>query len=176
MPAPTTQSSPMFPRMHVSLYVQDVQRSVAFYDAFFNQPASKVQPGYAKYELAAPGLIISFVENAEAVQPQFGHLGIQVDNEAELHRRLAEAREKELPHWEEMGTNCCYARQDKFWVSDPDGHQWEVYLFHEDVAFNDPHYAHPSGADAQEDAQACCSPVQLTWAEKPKKRLAGLGK
>lgn len=54
---------------------------------------------------------------------------------------------------EEIGTACCYALQDKFWAADPDGHQWEVYYFHEDVEFNDPHYA-------LEDAKACCTPEQ----------------
>jgi len=163
------QPQPSFPRMHVSLYVQNVERSAAFYDAFFNQPATKRQPSYAKYELASPGLIISFVENPEAVCPQFGHLGIQIGTEAELQRRLAAAKASQLAPREEVGTNCCYARQDTFWVSDPDGHQWEVYLFHEDVAFNDPHYA-------QAEAQACCAPAHLTREAKPRKRLADLGK
>ena len=65
---------------------------------------------------------------------------------------------------EEIGTACCYAVQDKFWVTDPDGVQWEVYYFHEDVEFNDPKYA-------MEDASACCMPAKE---EKPKVKLAEL--
>jgi hypothetical protein len=51
---------------------------------------------------------------------------------------------------EEIGTSCCYARQDKFWVNDPDGVQWEVYYFHQDTEFNDPHYE-------STEASACCA-------------------
>ena len=64
---------------------------------------------------------------------------------------------------EEIGTACCYAVQDKFWVNDPDGIQWEIYFFHEDVSFNDPHYE-------VQDASACCMPHQAT--EKPKVALS----
>ena len=55
---------------------------------------------------------------------------------------------------EEIDTNCCYANQDKFWVSDPDGHQWEVYYFNHDTTFNDPHYEAAT-------ASACCTPPQV---------------
>lgn len=150
-----------FPRMHVSLYVSDIAQTVNFYTAFFGQPASKVKKGYAKYELASPGLIISFVENPERVKSNFGHLGIQVDSKEEMERRLAIAKEQNIVSLEEMGTACCYAVQDKFWVDDPDGHQWEVYYFHEDVEFNDPKYE-------QEDTGACCMPLEREEKEKIK--------
>ena len=63
-----------FPRMHVSLYVSNLAASVNFYSTFFGQPATKVKPGYAKYVLDSPSLIISFIENPERVQANFGHL------------------------------------------------------------------------------------------------------
>jgi len=136
--------------MHVSLYVSDLAATTNFYTAFFGQAAEKVKPGYAKYVLDSPSLVISFVENKERVQGKFGHLGFQVATEQELAQRLLAAHNSKLEVLEEMGTNCCYANQDKFWVSDPDGHQWEVYYFHKDVAFNDPHYA-------LGEAEACCA-------------------
>ncbi len=142
-----------FPKMHVSLYVSDISKTVDFYDAFFNKKADKVKTGYAKYILNAPALVISFVENPERVQSNFGHLGIQVDTEEKVHHYLNVAQSKGLDTKEEMGTNCCYAKQDKFWAADPDGHQWEIYYFHEDVEFNDPHYA-------LEEQSACCMPTQ----------------
>jgi len=135
--------------MHVSLYVTDIQQTVAFYTAFFGQSATKVMPGYAKFELQIPGLLISFVENPGKVQSQFGHLGFRVDSIEELTDRLNLARAAGLDLREEMDVSCCYAVQDKFWATDPDGYQWEVYLFKEDAQFNDPHYA----TDA---ASACC--------------------
>jgi len=129
-----------FPKMHVSLYVNNIEQTIQFYDAFFGQTATKKEVKYAKYILTEPALIISFIENPEKVKAQFGHLGFQLQTKELLEERLTAVRSKKLSIREEMGVSCCYALQDKFWVSDPDGYQWEVYYFHRDVAFNDPHY------------------------------------
>ena len=100
--------------------------------------------------LEKPSLIISFVENKDRVQSNFGHLGFQVETPDELNQKLADAKGKNLVSKEEIGTNCCYAKQDKFWVNDPDNVQWEVYYFHADAEFNDPHYD-------MGEASACCT-------------------
>lgn len=142
----------VFPRMHVSLYVSDLTKTVDFYNAFFGMEPAKVKPHYAKYILDSPSLIISFVENPERVKQNFGHLGFQVETPEDLQIKLWEARKRNLVSREEIGTNCCYARQDKFWVSDPDQVQWEVYYFHADAEFNDPHYELSKPA-------ACCMPA-----------------
>ncbi len=154
-----------FPRMHVSLYVSDLTATVNFYTTFFGKPASKIKEGYAKYELENPGLVISFIENPERVQQNFGHLGVQVGSKEEMERRLEVARTQGIVSLEEIGTACCYAVQDKFWVNDPDGVQWEVYYFHEDAEFNDPKYG-------QEDTGACCMPLERS--EKKRIRLSEL--
>jgi catechol 2,3-dioxygenase-like lactoylglutathione lyase family enzyme len=145
--------SSLFPRMHVSLYVSDIHQSVAFYTQFFGQEPSKVKSKYAKYTLEKPSLIISFVENKERVKANFGHLGFQVESLQELNEKLEVARDKNLVSKEEIGTNCCYAKQDKFWANDPDGIQWEVYYFHEDAEFNDPHY------QIKETTSCCTTPL-----------------
>lgn len=139
-----------FPRMHVSLYVSDIQKTIKFYTEFFGQLPSKEKSKYAKFTLDNPSLIISFVENKDRVQQNFGHLGFQVETIEELNSRLARARSKGLVSKEEIRTNCCYAKQDKFWANDPDGIQWEVYYFHEDAEFNDPHYE-------SAEANTCCT-------------------
>ena len=94
-----------------------------------------------------------------------------------MERRLEIARTQGIVSLEEIGTACCFAVQDKFWVDDPDGNQWEVYYFHEDVEFNDPKYQ-------EEDASACCMPLEredsatveqtTVVAEKPKVKLSEL--
>jgi catechol 2,3-dioxygenase-like lactoylglutathione lyase family enzyme len=145
----TLVSNP-FPRMHVSLYVSDIQSSIKFYNTFFGVEPQKVKENYAKYILEKPSLIISFIESPERVQQNFGHLGFQVETVEEMNMKMWEAKKKKLELIEEIGTNCCYAKQDKFWVKDPDGVQWEVYYFHEDAEFNDPHYMKNQGASA------CC--------------------
>jgi catechol 2,3-dioxygenase-like lactoylglutathione lyase family enzyme len=137
-----------FPRMHVSLYVSDLAKTIDFYNLFFGQEAVKIRKGNTKYVLEEPALIISFVENRERVQAHFGHLGFQVETLAELNERLSAAQKADLLTREEIGANCCFANQDKFWVSDPDGMQWEVYYFYADADFNDPHFDEP--------ASACC--------------------
>jgi catechol 2,3-dioxygenase-like lactoylglutathione lyase family enzyme len=136
--------------MHVSLYVSDITKSIDFYTSFFGQAPAKVKPNYAKFVLEKPSLIISFVENKDRVQSNFGHVGFQVETLEELNQKLSEAKQKNLVSKEEIGTNCCYAKQDKFWVNDPDNVQWEVYYFHADAEFNDPHFE-------MSEASACCT-------------------
>jgi catechol 2,3-dioxygenase-like lactoylglutathione lyase family enzyme len=155
-----------FPRMHVSLYVADLTATVNFYTAFFGQPAAKIRRGYAKYVLDKPSLIISFVENAERVASNFGHLGFQVETVAEMEHRLESARRTGLLPREEMGTSCCYAKQDKFWVNDPDGVEWEVYYFHEDAEFNDPRYQ-AEYDEAASTSQCCIAPAAKEAAAAP---------
>jgi catechol 2,3-dioxygenase-like lactoylglutathione lyase family enzyme len=149
----------VFPRMHVSLYVSDLTATVNFYTAFFGQPAAKIRRGYAKYVLDKPSLIISFVENPDRVASNFGHLGFQVETVEEMEQHLAQARKTGLLPREEMGTSCCYAKQDKFWVNDPDGVEWEVYYFHADAEFNDPRYQQEYDQADNSSAQCCIAPA-----------------
>lgn len=143
-----------FPRMHVNLYVSNIEATVKFYDTFFGQPAVKTKSNYAKYILESPSLIISFVENKERVQQNFGHLGFEVASKDEVMLKMLTLKTQGLEVKEEMGTNCCYALQDKFWANDPDGVQWEIYYFHADSDFNDPHYTEGN----EKEAAACCMP------------------
>lgn len=137
--------------MHVCLYVRNIEKTIQFYSTFFGVEPNKIKSNYAKYILDSPSLIISFVENPERVQENFGHLGFQVETQEEMYERLEKAKALNIVSKEEIGTACCYAVQDKFWATDPDGVQWEVYYFHEDSDFNDPHYE-------LENAEACCMP------------------
>lgn len=164
-PAPAQTDAQTALTMHVSLYVADLEATVAFYEKFFGQEAAKVKPGYAKFELSDPPLLISFVENAEKASGKFGHLGFRVNTEAQLAEWKARAEAAGLELLVESGTRCCYALQDKFWATGPDGEMWEVYLFQEDAEFNDPRYAQDSGAP---EPAACCPGDGA----KPKKRVS----
>lgn len=160
-----------YPRMHVSLYVANINKTVEFYQSFFGKKADKVKDDYAKFILDKPSLIISFVQNAEKVSSNFGHLGFQVETENELTDKLELAKTNNHVFLEEVGTNCCYATQDKFWAKDPDGYMWEVYFFHTDSEFNDPRYE-------DQGAVACCTPEKDLSAgqagEKPKLVLSDI--
>ena len=135
----------MTPSIHISLNVSDVGRSVAFYRRLFGEP-EKLKPGYAKFVSEEPGLHLALQEGlGEAGGGPLSHLGIRVASTAEVLRRRADLLEKGLTGEDEIGTTCCYARQDKFWISDPDGNRWEIYSVLEDVEEQSP-----------AEAAACC--------------------
>lgn len=154
-----------FPRMHVSCYVKNLEQTIAFYNQFFGQEPEKIKEKYTKYVLDEPSLIISFVENPERVQSNFGHLGFQVETKEELESKLNISRKQGIVSLEEIGTNCCFAEQDKYWVTDPSGIQWEVYYFHKDVEFNDPKYADSMAS------QCCTGEQNQNQNENGKKKL-----
>lgn len=144
---------------HLSLYVSQLEASVAFYRAFLGTEPIKRKPQYAKFQLQDPQWVISLVENARLAHPHFGHVGIVVADTEAVHqwRTAAESRGVSIARIEE-GTRCCYAKQDKFWVSDPDGIQWEVYTFHEDSEWNDPqHELQPASQTSGGQNDACCA-------------------
>lgn len=136
------------------MYVSELQKTKAFYSLFFNQEPIKEKVDYLKYELNAPALVISFIENPKRVNMNFGHLGIQVESKEDLEDRIQNIKKAGLESLEEENTACCYAVQDKVWVRDPDGAQWEVYYFHKDVGFNDPRY------EKIEEEATCCIPAK----------------
>jgi len=139
--------------MHVSLNCADLDATVDFYSRFFGEAPVKVKPGYAKFELQHPSLVISFIERPDAVHTRFGHLGFRVESREELHRLQERAREQGVVIDEEHGV-CCYADQDKFWVHDPDGTAWEVYYF-----VSDSPEAYDSKPGKRSTAAACCAPA-----------------
>lgn len=142
---------------HVSLNVSDIDASVAFYEKAFGVPATKRRPGYAKFDLVSPALNLSMVQ-AERSGENASHFGIQVassDDVAEAKKRFADAG---LATRTEDDTSCCYALQDKVWITDPDGNAWEVFVVKGDT---------DSMRDA-ESASTCCVPVgQEADATKP---------
>lgn len=120
-------------KMHLSLNVADVERSVAFYEAFFGVPAHKRRSGYANFDLSQPPLKLALQEE----KPQTGvgslnHLGIQVATREQVEAARERLIASGLATFDEGDTVCCYARQDKIWAHDPDGNGWEVYVLLDD--------------------------------------------
>lgn len=152
-----------FPRVHTGYYVSNIAKTVDFYSKFFDTEPVKVKDDYAKFILNEPSLNISFVQSAKSVKPDFIHFGIEVNDPEELKRRLGNAMRHDLAIDVEKEVKCCYAKQDKFWVTDPDGYKWEVYQFVEDVEQNDPKYTSEEGAccapgeKAAEEEKVCCA-------------------
>jgi catechol 2,3-dioxygenase-like lactoylglutathione lyase family enzyme len=121
-------------RPHLALTVSDVERSIPFYRALFGVEPSKMKPGYAKFEVAEPALnfTLSQGERTDALGA-FNHAGIQVASTDDVLRARARLVEAGLATSDEMDTTCCYAKQDKIWVRDPDGTPWEVFVVHADA-------------------------------------------
>jgi catechol 2,3-dioxygenase-like lactoylglutathione lyase family enzyme len=156
----------MTSRVHVHMTVSDLAKSRAFYEAFAGAPPVKVKPGYVKF-LPAWGplnLALSDGHPAGAGGP-VNHLGLQLDSRADVERELARVKAAGLPVREEMAVDCCHANQDKFWVQDPDGVEWEVYVLNYDLEDESALVGSASDATA-----ACCgtsaepsaTPVKLT--------------
>ena len=121
-------------RPHLALTVSSVERAIPFYEALLGSAPSKVRPGYAKFEVDEPALNFTLNEGVRGDSlGAFNHAGIQVastDDVLEARLRLQKAG---LATLDEMDTTCCYARQDKIWVEDPDGTPWEVFATHGDA-------------------------------------------
>jgi catechol 2,3-dioxygenase-like lactoylglutathione lyase family enzyme len=118
-------------KFHISLNASDLARSIAFYRALFGTEPAKVREDYAKFELAEPPLVLSLIPGG--VGGNVNHAGLRVrtaDELVDIQRRLETAG---IVSQREEGVECCYARQTKFWVADPDRMLWEVYVFHEDI-------------------------------------------
>ncbi len=128
-------------KFHLSLFVSDTEKTISFYTRLFGTEPSKVKKDYVKFELANPALVISFIQSPEKVQSHFGHLGFMVNSTAEVEERKSVLKSSNIEiGLEEQEVACCYAKQDKFWVNDPDGYEWEVYHFIEDVNQNEEKY------------------------------------
>jgi hypothetical protein len=84
------------------------------------------------------------------------HVGVQVDSPASVVEQLARVKASGLAVREEMGVNCCHANQDKFWVRDPDGVEWEVYHLNYDLEDESPAVRAPALPMAKD--VACCAP------------------
>ncbi|MES2734784.1 MAG: GTP-binding protein [Verrucomicrobiota bacterium] len=120
-------------KFHLSLNVSDLSKSVAFYQVLFGQPAAKHHADYAKFDLESPPAVISLVSGRSGAGGALNHVGLCLLSSEELvaiQLRLEEAGHKTL---REDGVACCYSRQTKFWVRDPDGVLLELYIFHEDT-------------------------------------------
>jgi predicted enzyme related to lactoylglutathione lyase len=119
-------------RPHLALTVSDVERSVPFSEALFGTAPEKRRPGYAKFSVREPALNFTLTEGRRSELGAFNHAGIQVETTDDVLAAKERLVAAGLAAFDEMDTTCCYARQDKIWVRDPDGTPWEVFVTHED--------------------------------------------
>lgn len=119
-------------KAHVALNVRDVGRSVEFYRRVFAVEPSKHHPRYAKFDVDSPPLNLTLNERPFSDAGALFHMGIQVASTEDVLKMRERWQAEGLETREEMGIVCGYALQDKSWVIDPDGNQWEVFVVHKD--------------------------------------------
>ncbi|MBP3957577.1 VOC family protein [Gemmata sp. G18] len=151
MPATAELGTTTATRFHVGLHVADLARSVRFYSTLLGTGATKHFDDYAKFDLAAPPLVLALYPSPQQPGGALNHVGLRFPDSAALvdvQRRLEEAG---IPTQRQEGVECCYSRQTKFWVTDPDRTLWEIYTLHEDIThsgFDGPPAPLPPPAEA----------------------------
>lgn len=119
-------------KAHIALNVTDIARSVEFYRDMFGIEPSKRRSDYAKFDVSNPPLNLTLNQRAYQRQGVLSHLGIQVASSDDVMAIRQNWQDAGLATRDEMKTACCYAVQDKTWVQDPDGNEWEVFTVLED--------------------------------------------
>ena len=135
-------------KAHLAINVKDVEKSIDFYRNMLGIEPSKVRTGYAKFDVQNPPLNLTLNQAAFSGRGALSHLGIQVETTGDVIAMKTEWEANGLIPREEMQTTCCYALQDKAWVKDPDGNEWEVFAVLEDNL-----------AEAKSDDATCCLPT-----------------
>lgn len=131
-------------RVQLALNVSNVDAAVEFYRRLFGTEPAKRRPGYANFAIADPPLKLVLIEGA-GEPGTLNHLGVEVTSSGEVATEAARLRQAGFAPRHEDGVTCCYAVQDKFWITGADDREWEIYTVL---------------ADAQQlapQASACCA-------------------
>ena len=138
----------MSARVHLHLHVSDLAKSREFYEKFLGTGPVKVKEGYVKFLPDWAPVNLALSGGGAAGAGTIDHVGVQVEAVPTVMAQLSRVKAAGLSVREEMGVNCCHANQDKFWVQDPDGVEWEVYVLNFDV---------DEEVNAASTSAACCT-------------------
>jgi catechol 2,3-dioxygenase-like lactoylglutathione lyase family enzyme len=134
-------------RIQLALNVDELDQAIEFYSKLFGTAPAKRKPGYANFAIGDPSLKLVLLENPGR-GGTLNHLGVEVESSEVVQAEIARLTEAEVFTEEELGTTCCFATQDKVWVTGPSGERWEVYTV---LADSDSFGVSPS------QPQTCCS-------------------
>ena len=150
-------------RVQLALRVADLEGSIAFYSRLFGTEPAKRRPGYANFAIAEPPLKLVLIEGTTGEPTRMDHLGVEVETTGEVTAATARLAAEGLVTATEEDTACCYAVQDKVWVTGPGGEPWEVYVVKADSDILDKEAdsvccapAADAASAAQPVATACC--------------------
>lgn len=139
-------------RVQLALNVDSLDEAITFYSTLFNTEPAKVKKGYANFAVAEPPLKLVLIENS-GQGGTINHLGVEVESSDSVHAEIARLTDAGLFTDEEMGTTCCFALQDKVWVTGPAGEKWEIYTV---LADSETFGTSPQHADEDESGNICC--------------------
>src|SRR6195952_6145203 len=140
-------------RAQLALNVDDLNEAITFYSKLFNTEPAKVKPGYANFAIAEPPLKLVLLENP-GKGGTINHLGVEVDSSDAVHAEITRLTDEGVFTQEEIGTTCCFATQDKVWVTGPAGEKWEVYTV---LADADTFGTSPGHLDSRGEGVCCAS-------------------
>jgi hypothetical protein len=160
-------------RFHVHLHVSDLAASMAFYSKLFAAEPARVEYDYAKWMLADPP--VNFAISTRGAQTGLDHFGFQVDNADDLATLKAQAQAADMALLDEGETTCCYARSDKYWVTDPQGVAWEQFHTLGNIpTFNSDSNSAPAltccapaASKAEATSGGCCAPAPSAVSTTP---------
>ena len=138
-------------KAHLAINVRNLGKSAAFYRNMFGIQPSKVRKGYAKFDVQNPPLNFTLNEVPFEKAGALSHMGIQVSSTADVLAVREKWAQAGLITRDEMKAECCYASQDKSWVRDPDGNEWEVFVVLQD------NLPEPTVSSASCCGANCCS-------------------
>jgi catechol 2,3-dioxygenase-like lactoylglutathione lyase family enzyme len=150
----------MSAKVHLHVHASDLEKSRDFYERFLGGAPVKEKAGYVKFLPDWAPVNLALSRGRSGGEGAVDHVGVQVDSPAGVLEQLARVKASGLPVREEIGVDCCHANQDKFWVRDPDGVEWEVYYLNYDLEDEAPVAgagALPMAKDASCGAPACCA-------------------
>lgn len=139
-------------RMQLALNVDDLDEAVAFYSKLFDTKPAKLKEGYANFAIDEPSLKLVLLENP-GKGGTINHLGVEVESSDRVHEEIARLTGEGLFTDEEIGTTCCFATQDKVWVTGPAGERWEVYTVLSD---SDTFGSSPLHLESGSEGGMCC--------------------
>jgi catechol 2,3-dioxygenase-like lactoylglutathione lyase family enzyme len=128
-------------RIHIGLHTANLDRAVRFYRVLFGIEPVRHYADYARFEVAEPPLVLALYPSPQEAGGALNHVGLRLPDSAALVAVQQRLEEAGIATQRQDGVECCYARQTKFWVTDPDRVLWEVYTLHEDIehsGFDDP--------------------------------------
>jgi len=120
-------------RVQLALRVADLEESIKFYSKLFDAEPAKRRPGYANFAIAEPPLKLVLIEGQAGEETRMDHLGVEVASTDDVAQATDRLKTAGLATFEENDTSCCYALQDKVWVTGPGKEPWEVYVVKADT-------------------------------------------